>query len=194
MKCRDKMEISAIILAGGRGTRLAGCDKGWLHYHGVPLIKRVVERLQPQVDEIVISCNRNVARYQQLGFPVVTDTSSNFPGPMAGAAAAARLCRGDAVLLSPCDTPKLPRDLAARLVQALLDNKADVAIPRDNYGPQYLSSLLRREAALDAQAALDSGQRAVSRWLATFQVVEVDFTASGDGFRNINSPEDLAGN
>jgi molybdenum cofactor guanylyltransferase len=185
------MEISAIILAGGRGTRLAGRDKGWLQYHGVPLIKRVVGRLQPQVDEIIISCNRNVRRYQQLGFPVVTDTSSDFPGPMAGVAAAAHLCRGDAILLSPCDNPKLPADLVARLKQALLDANADIAVPTDNFGPQYLSSLLRREAALGAQAALASGQRTVRRWLGAFTRVEVDFTASGDGFGNINSLEDL---
>ena len=192
-RCREKMKVCAIILAGGKGTRLAGRDKGWLHYQGVPLINRVLERLQPQVDEIVISCNRNVRRYQQLGFTVVTDTSDNFLGPMAGIAAAAGLCRGDAVLLSPCDTPKLPPNLTDSLKQALLQTRADVAVPRDDFGPQYLNSLLRQEAALGAQAALESGQRAVRHWLARFDVVEVDFSSCGDSFSNINSLQDLAG-
>ncbi len=192
MKSRDTLKISAIILAGGRGSRLAGRDKGWIHYQGRPLISRVLERLQPQVDEIVISCNRNVWRYQKLGFPVVTDGNDRFAGPLAGIAAGVPHCRSDAVLLSPCDTPALPFDLVARLEAALLLADADVAIPRDDFGRQYLCSLLRREVALGSDEALQCGQRAVGGWLATFKVVEVDFAASGDGFRNINGPEDLA--
>ncbi len=187
------MKISAIILAGGRGTRLAGRDKGWIHHQGTPLIKRVLERLQPQVDEIIISCNRNQTRYRRLGFPVVTDCSDDFPGPLAGIAAAVHLCRGDAVLLSPCDTPRLPADLAARLQQALLRSGVDGAIPRDSFGLQYLSSLVRHEASYGAVKALENRRLAVRDWLATLDCIEVDFTSAGDSFSNINRPEDLTG-
>ena len=185
------MNISAIILAGGRGTRLQGKDKGWLHHRGAPLIHQVLERLQPQVDQIIISCNRNVERYRALGFTVVCDSSKAYLGPMAGIAAAMPLCEGRSVLLSPCDTPQLPKDLAAKLQQFLRSSDADVAIPRDHFGQQYLSCLLRREAGMGAANALASGQLAVKHWLATLSCIEVDFTASGDSFTNINSLGDL---
>jgi molybdopterin-guanine dinucleotide biosynthesis protein A len=188
---RDGMTISAIILAGGRGTRLQGQDKGWVDYQGVPLILHVLARLQPQVDQIIVSCNRNVDLYRGLGFTVVCDAGNAYPGPMAGIAAAVPLCNGNSVLLSPCDTPQLPKDLVAKLQGALQRNGADVAIPRDHFGQQYLSCLLRRDAAMGAITALESGQLAVKRWLAGHTCIEVEFTASADSFKNINALEDL---
>ncbi len=187
------MTISAIILAGGRGTRLQGKDKGWVDYRGAPLIHHVLARLQPQVDQIIVSCNRNVELYRGLGFTVVCDAGNAYLGPMAGIAAAVPLCNGKSVLLSPCDTPQLPKDLVAKLQRALQRNSADVAIPLDHFGQQYLSCLLRRDAAMGATTALESGQLAVKHWLVGYTCIEVDFTASGDSFTNINSLEDLEG-
>ncbi len=187
------MTISAIILAGGKGSRLQGKDKGWVHYQGEPLIHHVLARLQPQVDQIIVSCNRNVELYRGLGFTVVCDAGNANLGPMAGIAAAVPLCNGKSVLLSPCDTPQLPKDLVAKLRRALQRKGADVAIPLDHFGQQYLSCLMRRDSAMGAPKALESGQLAVKRWLVGHNCIEVDFTASGDSFKNINSREDLEG-
>jgi molybdopterin-guanine dinucleotide biosynthesis protein A len=185
------MSVSAIILAGGRGSRLAGEDKGWLLFRGTALIERVVASLLPQVDQIIISCNRNQARYRRLGHSVVTDADPDFRGPLAGIAAAAAQCRGDYVLLSPCDSPQLPRDLARRLSRALQQTGADAAIPRDIRGPQYLNALLRREKMASAAAALAANELAVKRWLASMESVEVPFLEPTDSFMNINQLSDL---
>lgn len=185
------MSISAIILAGGKGTRLGGQDKGWLLCQGKPLIERVLERLQVQVDDIVISCNRNLPRYRRLGYPIVTDVEQTYRGPLAGIAAAAPLCRGEFILLSPCDTPKLPVDLAQRLEHALRHSKADAAVPSDASGPQHLSSLLRYQVMESAAAALAADRLAVKHWLATLNTVAVDFSDQPEAFSNINRHGDL---
>jgi molybdenum cofactor guanylyltransferase len=187
----DGMRTCALILAGGRGTRLDGQDKGWVAYRGTPLIEQVIQRLQPQVDELVISCNRNIQRYRNLGYPVTADEHADFGGPLAGIAAASRLCTADYILLSPCDAPRLPTNLVQRLLQALQDSGADAAIPVDGFGRQYLSSLLRRKVIDSAQASLDNGVFAVKRWLATLTCVDVNFGQAEDGFYNINRLEEL---
>ena len=187
------MGTTAIILAGGEGTRLAGQDKGWLMYRSRPLIEQVLGRLEHQVDEIVISCNRNEARYQSLGYTTVTDADQDFRGPLAGIAAAAPLCHCDYVLLCPCDTPQLPADLVARLLHGLQQSDADAAIPQDAVGPQYLSTLLRRPAIATAAQSLAANTRAVKRWLATLRTVAVDFGDEETGFLNINHHGELQG-
>lgn len=185
------MSICVIILAGGEGSRLAGRDKGWLHYRGTAMIEQVLARLQGQVDDIVISCNRNKARYQALGHTIVSDDDQDFRGPLAGIAAAAPLCKADYILLCPCDTPQLPTDLVARLLPALQRSGADAAIPVDTTGRQYLSTLLRQAACATAADSLAADNRAVKRWLASLNTVDVDFSDDQGGFLNINHPGEL---
>ncbi len=185
------MGTTAIILAGGRGARLGGQDKGWIQYADKPLIEHLIERLRDQVDEIVISCNRNLDRYRKLGYPIVADTEQNFGGPLAGIAAAASHCHESFVLLSPCDTPLLPLNLAQRLGDALEDSPYDAAIPTDGHHQQYLCSLLRRRVISSAAHSLKTNKPAVKAWLATLQTVSVDFSDQAIGFSNINRPADL---
>ena len=185
------MSVCAIILAGGEGRRLAGRDKGWLHYRGRSMIEQVLARIQGQVDDIVISCNRNRSRYQELGHTTVSDGDKGFRGPLAGIAAAEPLCRADYILLCPCDTPLLPTDLVARLLPALQQSGADAAIPVDVTGRQYLSTLLRQAACATAADSLAADNRAVKRWLASLNTVNVDFSDDETGFLNINHPREL---
>lgn len=185
------MHTTAIILAGGRGSRVGGEDKAWLPYRGKPLIEHLLERLRPQVDDIVISCNRNLPRYRALGCATTTDITPGFAGPLAGIAAAAPLCRGNRILLSPCDTPLLPTTLVQTLAEALADSDLMAAIPRDDHGPQYLNSLLRRDALDSAVEQLASGQASVKGWLASLASALVDFKEPAGAFTNINRPEDF---
>lgn len=185
------MAITAIILAGGQGNRMGGKDKGWIPYRGLPLIQHVIQRLTPQVDAIIISCNRNRSRYLELGYPVVSDYAPDYSGPLAGIAAATTLCETSHVLLSPCDTPALPTDLVSRLALALNQSEHDGAIPHDGERPQYLSSLLQRPHLATAQAALDAGRPAVKTWLADLRTTTVDFADCAVAFHNVNRPDDL---
>jgi len=155
------------------------------------MIEQVLERIRGQVDDIIISCNRNQARYQGLGHITVNDGDQGFLGPLAGIAAAEPLCRADYILLCPCDTPLLPADLIRRLLPALLQSGADAAIPVDARGKQYLSSLLQRAACATAADSLAADNRAVKRWLASLNTVDVDFSDDQTGFLNINHPGEL---
>ena len=110
------MGISAVVLAGGQGARIGGVDKGWLLLDERPLIQRVIERLLPQVDEIIISCNRNLAAYQALGFPVVQDQCADYRGPLAGIVSAAPLCTQNLIQLLPCRPPNIPRHSSCLLL------------------------------------------------------------------------------
>lgn len=185
------MATTAIILAGGRGDRMGGRDKGWIDYRGTPLIEHVIGRLRTQVDHIVISCNRSQERYRQLGYPVVSDPSPDYPGPLAGIGAAAALCRDEWALLCPCDTPLLPTDLVQRLQDALAQTGATAAVPSDGEHAQYLNALVASQALASAVRSLEENRPAVKSWLGTMQCVEVDFSDCPGGFTNINRPADL---
>jgi molybdopterin-guanine dinucleotide biosynthesis protein A len=184
------MGTAAVILAGGRGTRMGGCDKGWLRYRGRPLIEHVLARIEPQVDAVVISCNRHLDDYRQLGWPVVEDDDGGSLGPLAGIAAAAAQCRHSWVQLSPCDTPLLPPDLTARLRSAALAAGAQAAIPTDGLRRHYLCSLVARPALALVPELLGSGDLAVRGWLQRLRLVEVAWT-SAEAFVNINTPGQL---
>jgi molybdenum cofactor guanylyltransferase len=186
----DEWITTAVVLAGGRGSRLGGVDKGWQLWRGRPLVEQVVERLLPQVDRLIISCNCNLARYRELGYPCVTDTAADFAGPIAGVAAAAALVDTPVLLLCPCDTPLLPCNLAARLHPALAAAEADIAIPVQDGNQQYSHALMTTDFARSAPAALASGVRALRHWYALGSIEYVAFPTD-DSFRNINRQGDL---
>src|SRR5581483_1360528 len=89
---RMRPGVTGVVLAGGRGTRMGGADKGLVELHGRPLAAHALDRLRPQVDALLISANRNHDRYAALGAPVIADASSTFDGPLAGMLAALSRC------------------------------------------------------------------------------------------------------
>ena len=185
------MGISAVVLAGGQGARIGGVDKGWLLLDERPLIQRVIERLLPQVDEIIISCNRNLAAYQALGFPVVQDQRADYRGPLSGIVAAAPLCTQNWIQLCPCDLPNMPLQLSAQLLDIAQRTGANAVIPRDRYSNQYLCALIDQQAIATAQRSLDSGNAAVKGWLLPLHHRIVDIKSSEDAFFNINTQSQL---
>jgi molybdenum cofactor guanylyltransferase len=120
--------ITGLLLAGGRGSRMGEADKGLLPFRGTTLAKHVLARLRPQVDLVAINANRNLERYASFGAPLWSDDLAGFQGPLAGLAAGLRRCATPLLLTVPCDSPFLPLDLAARLVDELQRQQAMVAI------------------------------------------------------------------
>lgn len=183
---RDR--ITAGVLAGGRGRRLGGVDKGWYRLEGQPLIARTLARVAPQCAAAVISANRNLAHYRALGHRVVVDEGADFDGPLAGIAALLRAAATPYVLIVPVDTPALPLDLAARLGDAL-HASTDLAVASCAGRMQPLHALLRRELLTDLDAARADGVQAARVWHRRLACVSVAWP-DGDAFANVNAEAD----
>jgi molybdopterin-guanine dinucleotide biosynthesis protein A len=192
--------ITGLVLAGGRGMRMGGVDKGLQTLHGEPLAAHVLKRLAPQSGALLISANRHPDTYAALGAPfgatVVADALPGFPGPLAGLLAGLHAAGTAYVLSAPCDTPGLPADLAASLAQALDAHQADIATvttadARGEVSLHPVFALLRTALADDLAAFLDAGERKVRAWYARHKTVEVAF-ADERAFYNINSLQELA--
>ncbi|MBK8285818.1 MAG: molybdenum cofactor guanylyltransferase [Ahniella sp.] len=130
-----KQNITGCILAGGRGLRMGGADKGLIAWQGKPMAQHMLERLAPQVSSVLIIANRNLDRYQTLGVPVVSDASPGFLGPIAGIRRALAQCTRPYLVTTPCDTPEFPLDLVTRLHAALDGSDAEVAVTRRRTTP-----------------------------------------------------------
>jgi molybdenum cofactor guanylyltransferase len=192
--------ITGLVLAGGRGQRMGGADKGLQVLHGQPLAAHVLARLAPQVGTLAISANRHGETYAALGAPwhaqVLADTLPDYPGPLAGLLAGLCAARSDWLLAAPCDSPWLPADLATRLSAAALAENADIATVTTTNAAGEISLhpvfvLLRTALADDLAAFLGAGERKVRAWYGRHRAVEVPF-ADERAFYNINSLQQLA--
>ncbi|MDD4945203.1 MAG: molybdenum cofactor guanylyltransferase, partial [Rhodoferax sp.] len=123
-------DITAIILAGGRGSRMGGVDKGLQNFNGMPLALHTLTRLQMGggVGEILLNANRNLAAYESFGVSVWPDAQADYAGPLSGFLSGLEHCETPYLLIVPCDTPLLPLDLAQRLAAALAAQDADIAM------------------------------------------------------------------
>jgi len=193
-------QITGLVLAGGRATRMGGVDKGLQQLHGEPLALHVLKRLAPQCGPLLISANRHPDRYAELGAPfgatVIADTLPGFPGPLAGLLAGLRAAKTGFVLSAPCDTPNLPVDLAERLALSLeaLDAEIVTVTTRDRDGDVSMHpvvALLRTSLAEDLAAFLAAGERKVRAWYARHKTAEVAFTDER-AFYNANTLQELA--
>jgi molybdopterin-guanine dinucleotide biosynthesis protein A len=184
--------ITGLILAGGQGRRMGGVDKGLQHLRGRPMAQWVLERLAPQVDEVLINANQNVAAYAALGCPIVTDTVTGFAGPLAGLQSGLTRARHELVATVPCDSPFLPHDLVARLRTALESAGADLAVARTGAQPHPVFCLCRRDLLGHLTAYLAAGGRKIDVWYADLRVAEADFGDDAAAFANINTLEELA--
>ncbi len=184
-------EITGLLLAGGRGARMGGVDKGLLDLHGRPLAAHVLQRLDAQVGALLISANRNLEQYAILGARVLRDADAQaFAGPLAGIASGLRACATPWLLSVPCDAPRLPADLASRLGAAALADgrRAAVACAAGRLQPVF--ALLRSDLLDSLQRYLEAGGRKVESWLDDVGYVRVPFEDPGC-FDNINLPQQL---
>lgn len=184
-------QITGAILAGGRGRRMEGVDKGLMPFRGRPLVTYVIDAIKPQAGSLILNANRHEERYAALGFPVVADHETGFAGPLAGIARVLEQAVTPYVLVVPCDMPFLPPQLAARLSQAMLRNGAQAAVARGAGRLQPLCVLLERSVDEDLRRFRESGDAKAQRWLLGLSHVVVDFPGQAAAFRNINTPADL---
>ncbi|WP_426009500.1 molybdenum cofactor guanylyltransferase MobA [Aeromonas salmonicida] len=186
----DTFPVSAVILAGGRATRMGGEDKGWVALAGRPLIDHVLERLRPQVDEVLINANRSQTRYQALA-PVISDDNNDYLGPLAGMQAGLAAAHHDWVLFVPCDGPALPHDLMSRF-RAALTPDTELVVAHDGDWLQPVVALLHRSLLPSLTHALAEGERKIDIWFARHKMAVVSFADQPDAFINLNSPAELA--
>jgi molybdenum cofactor guanylyltransferase len=186
------LAISCIILSGGLATRMGGADKGLVTLQQKPLIEHVIERLTPQVDEILINANREIAQYQTFTYPVLQDAHSNFIGPLAGFSLGLQHAKHDYLLTVPCDSPLLPHDLAQRLLNALIKNNCDIAVASSDGNAHPVFCLCKKSVLPSLTAYLKAGERRVSSWQKSLAYTEVDFSDCSDAFINLNTFEDVA--
>lgn len=186
----DVFPVSAVILAGGRATRMGGEDKGWVKLAGRPLIDHVLDRLRPQVDEVLINANRSQARYQALA-TVISDNNPDYLGPLAGMQAGLAAARHDWVLFVPCDGPALPHDLMSRF-RAALTPDTELVVAHDGDWLQPVVALLHKSLLPSLTLALAEGERKIDIWFARHRMAVVNFADQPDAFINLNSPAELA--
>jgi molybdopterin-guanine dinucleotide biosynthesis protein A len=190
----DKQQITGLILAGGKGTRMGSVDKGLQMFRGKPMVAHVVQRLQAQVGKLIINANRHLDVYEALGAPVVPDEISGFAGPLAGLHAGLSVCETPYLVTAPCDSPFLPVDLVDKLSEALVAAKADiaVAVTGDSSTQQRhpVFCLLSAHLKNDLADYLGKGGRKMDAWFAKHPQIDVKFLDE-TAFVNINTPDDL---
>jgi molybdopterin-guanine dinucleotide biosynthesis protein A len=188
-------EITGLILAGGRGSRMGGVDKGLQNHRGMPLALHALLRLQPQVAEVMINANRNLGAYESFGVPVWPDVLADFAGPLAGFQAGMEHAATPWLVTVPCDSPHFPDDLVARLAAAADDAGADIALPvtLDDDGvrrTQPVFCLLRTSLLESLVAYTQRGGRKIDQWTAQHALVEVPFD-DARAFFNANTLAEL---
>ena len=195
----DAQDITGLVLAGGRGSRMGGVDKGLQNFRGLPLAMNALLRLQLQVGHVLINANRNLAAYESMGVPVWPDPIGDYAGPLAGWLAGLEHCETPYLVTVPCDTPNFPTDLVEKLAAALVAEDADIAMAAtqepDAQGQpvvqvQPVFCLLKASLLESLQTFLDSGQRKIDRWTAQHRCATVVFDDSA-AFFNANTVEEL---
>lgn len=190
----DPRDITGLVLAGGLGSRMGGVDKGLQLLHGVPMAEHALRRLQAQVGSTAINANRNLGAYEAMGCPVWPDALPDHPGPLAGFLAGLARCETPYLLTVPCDSPRFPADLAARLAQALVEQQADIAMAATfDAGAEQVEPvfcLLKRSLRGSLQTFIEGGQRKIDRWTALHHCIVVRFD-DAQAFANANTLHEL---
>ena len=185
------VEINGLILAGGRALRMGGQDKGLILLAGISLIERCINALSPQVNQLFISANRNIAQYQKLTFPVLQDSIDQYEGPLAGLQRALEASPDMPVLVLPCDAPLFPDQLVVRLLKAYQEDAYLAVIPHDGTRLQPLFGLFSPSSLASLNQYLAAGQRKVEAWVTSLPHKVVDFSDQSAHFLNINTDDDL---
>jgi molybdopterin-guanine dinucleotide biosynthesis protein A len=190
-----KDDITGLILAGGRGSRMGGVDKGLQLHLGVPLALQALKRLRPQVGALMLNANRNLAAYQAMGVAVWPDELTDFPGPLAGMLAGLNHCATRYLATVPCDTPNFPVDLVARLAQSLESEAVEMATAYSyedgELRAQPVFCLMKTSLRTSLQAFIDRGERKTGLFAADHHSAKVVFDDPA-AFANANTLSELA--
>jgi molybdenum cofactor guanylyltransferase len=189
----NKQDITAVILAGGQGSRLDGQDKGLVTYKNKRLIEHTLAIIEPQVNTILISANRNTDIYKAYGYPVIKDKLKNYQGPLAGLSAAMTIATTDYIISMPCDSPLLSDDLVSRLILSLqqqsLQQSLSIAVAHDGQRLQPVTALIPIKLLHSLNSFLASGERKTAFWYAQHDYICCDFSDIAHIFANINTEQ-----
>ena len=183
--------VNALILAGGRSSRMQFQDKGLMRLNNKPMVAQIVQRLKPQVKEILISANNNLDVYRQYSECVLEDEFDDFRGPIAGICEGLKMTSSDFLLVVPCDGPRLPMDLAKRMLASCLKEGSLLATVHDGQFKQPTYSLIHKSLLANAKDFLIRGERKLGLWLKENHATLVDYSDQPEAFVNINSVEQL---
>lgn len=197
----ETQDITGLILAGGRGSRMGGVDKGLQKHHGVPMAMHALLRLAPQVGQVMINANRNLGAYESMGVPVWPDSLPDYAGPLAGFLTGLEHCETPYLVTVPCDSPRFPDDLVRRLADALEAADAEIAMAATRDGVtanaadaplqvQPVFCLMKSELIESLVRFTQSGQRKIDRWTGLHRCVEVPFD-DAQAFANANTTDEL---
>ena len=190
-----RQEITGLILAGGRGTRMGGVDKGLQTHLGTPLALHALERLRPQVGALMLNANRNLAAYQAMQAPVWPDEIADFPGPLAGMLAGLEHCNTPYLATAPCDTPNFPVDLVAQLAQGLMDINGEMATAYTREDgelrAQPVFCLMKTSLRDSLRSFIAGGERKTGLFASRHRGARVIFE-DPTAFANANTPSELA--
>ncbi len=187
----NSIQISALILAGGRSSRMDGHDKGLLKLLDRPMIDYVIERLKPQVGHILISANRHLEQYRKLGYKVLVDDYNDYRGPLAGMARGLAQSNTDYLLTVPCDGPLLPTDIAARMLHYAIQKQAKAVLVFDGQYKQPTYNLIHKDLGVQLNQSLVNNEHKLGKWLMDNGAVKLDYSDQKSAFLNINTPDDL---
>jgi molybdenum cofactor guanylyltransferase len=189
--------IIGVILNGGRAERMGGGDKALRTVSGTTILARVIERLRPQVDGLVLNANGDPSRFAEFGLTVIADAVPDYAGPLAGVLAgmgwSATHHSASAIVTVPADGPFVPRDLVARLKDARARDDAEIVLAASGRQRYPVVGLWPVTLRTELREALVDGVRKVDAWAGRFRVAIADFPADPiDPFFNANTPEQLA--
>lgn len=184
-------QVSGLILAGGRGRRMDGQDKGLVNCAGRPLIEYALDTLKPLCNRILINANRSLEDYRRFGHPVISDGTSAFDGPLAGILAGLKMATTPYLMAIPCDCPRLTPQTLTRMLQTLRDNNAEICIPHDGNRPHPVIMVLQTRLRASLEAQLAAGERKIDCWTQKHHTVLADCSQDPEQFLNINSPQQL---
>ncbi|MCK9395786.1 MAG: molybdenum cofactor guanylyltransferase [Methylobacter sp.] len=188
----SQTKVAGVILAGGRARRMNNQDKGLVSFKGRPMVSYAIAALAPAVDFVVINANRNIEQYRQFGWPVISDQTGSFDGPLAGVLAAMIHVDADVLVVVPCDSPLIKTEHLRKLLLALAENNADVAVAFDGARLHPVLFAIKAVLQTSLQDYLADGQRKVADWLARQNLVQVDFSDEPEIFSNINTMTELS--
>jgi len=187
----DQNKVTGVVLAGGLARRMNNQDKGLVDYNNRPMASYAVDAIAQVASTVFINANRNIAEYKKLGYPVISDQTDSFDGPLAGILSAMSHAESGILCVMPCDSPLIRAEHLTQLIDALTENNVDIAVAFDGerIHPVFLALKTSLQASLTQY--LEQGDRKIDLWLFQHNVIKVDFSDDADVFLNINTLSEL---
>ena len=190
MKKITNNEITAVILAGGKSSRMNGKDKGLMNFRGQELIRHVLRVVQPRVSEVLISANRNVELYENFG-KVIMDELEDFQGPLAGVSSALKVCFTRYLLVLPCDSPLIDEELIDNLISRMGKTEVDICVAHDGSIMHATFAIIEAKLGKRLEEFLENGGRKMALWYRQHSIERIDVSSQLEVLTNLNRPEDF---